>query len=1090
MGHVDLPITIGNYTIIQKFTVAEIDVPAVIGYDFLHKNNCTIDMGKGVLLLKDSKIDCIKESQMSSTFKIKLSDKLTIPPNTEVIISGIVEGDSSSIMNAIVEPLPSKHTETLLVAKALVDPSCGQVPIRMVNLSKYEQIMQPFTHVATCELIDTGSVSNEPRSEKLRRLSSSSCDEVNELPSLLQDLKLRSSELLSEGQIDQLESLLKRHNQTFSKNKDDLGRATAIKHKIDTGNAKPVKQPPRRLPLTKRDEVDKEIQRLLDGKIIEPSKSPWASCIVPVTKKDGSTRICIDFRPINSLTIKDSYPLCRIDDSLDALRGSKWLSVLDLSSGYWQVEMDENDKEKTAFTSTKGLFHFNVMPMGLCNGVATFQRLMEYTLAGLNWQTCLIYIDDIIVFSDSFESHLSRLSDVLDRIALQGLKVSPKKCSLFQKQVSFLGHIVSSEGIATDPDKIASVKTWPLPKSMTDVRSFLGTCSYYRKFIKSFAEIARPLHKLTEKNCTFDWTNECNEAFEKLQMTLMSAPILGYPDMTKQFILDTDASGFGIGAVLSQIHEGKEVVVAYYSKSLSKAQRQYCVTRRELLADQKEIDNSDETFETVDFLRMAKVQDSQEASCSNKTDSAMWYEHKTNEEMFEAQKSDNVLFNLFRLKSDYNNRPEWADVALHDVKLKKYWSQWDRIVLINNVLYRKWINTTTEESNLQFIVPEIWKENIMKMLHDDIQVGHFGIHKTVARAQNRFYWVNHKDEITKWVQNCIVCNSRKQPPRKAKSKMKQYNVGAPMERVALDIIGPLPISYKNNKYALIVTDYFTKWVEGFPMPDMETTTIVDNLVNHFFCRFGIPCQMHSDQGRQFESGLFKELCAKLKIDKTRTTSFRPQSNGLVERYNRTLENTISKYISKNQRDWDEQLPWALMAYNSSEHETTKFSPSMLMLGRELQLPVDLIYGPHPQEIEYPDETVSHNDYVKSMQESIWKVSAKARQNISKNSDKQKRQYDVKAHENTYKTGDVVWLYTFNRKPKLSPKLQRNWDGPYFVIEVISDLIYKIKKTATSKMQIVHHDRLKPFFGDVQNWVNEQENQRTDNTVNTVVASGI
>ncbi|VDI38260.1 Hypothetical predicted protein, partial [Mytilus galloprovincialis] len=263
----------------------------------------------------DSKIDCIKESQMSSTFKIKLSDKLTIPPNTEVIISGIVEGDSSSIMNAIVEPLPSKHTETLLVAKALVDPSCGQVPIRMVNLSKYEQIMQPFTHVATCELIDTGSVSNEPRSEKLRRLSSSSCDEVNELPSLLQDLKLRSSELLNEGQIDQLESLLKRHNQTFSKNKDDLGRATAIKHKIDTGNAKP---------------------------------------------------------------------------------------------------------------------------------------------------------------------------------------------------------------------------------------------------------------------------------------------------------------------------------------------------------DQKEIDNSDETFETVDFLRMAKVQDSQEASCSNKTDSAMWYEHKTNEEMFEAQKSDNVLFNLFRLKSDNNNRPEWA----------------------------------------------------------------------------------------------------------------------------------------------------------------------------------------------------------------------------------------------------------------------------------------------------------------------------------------------------------------------------------------------------------------------------------------------
>lgn len=188
---------------------------------------------------------------------------------------------------------------------------------------------------------------------------------------------------------------------------------------------------------------------------------------------------------MNNITIHDSYPLIRIDDALDALRGCKWLSVMDLSSGYWQVEMDEKDKEKTAFTSNKGLFHFNVMPMGLCNGVATFQRLMEYTLAGLNWETCLIYIDDIIVFSDSFESHLTRLGDVLDRIAAQGLKVAPKKCSFFQNKVSFLGHIVSHEGIAADPEKIESVKMWPIPKTITDVRSFLGTCSYYRKFIQN-----------------------------------------------------------------------------------------------------------------------------------------------------------------------------------------------------------------------------------------------------------------------------------------------------------------------------------------------------------------------------------------------------------------------------------------------------------------------------------------------------------------------------------------------------------------------------------------------------------------------------
>ncbi|CAC5404176.1 unnamed protein product [Mytilus coruscus] len=279
---------IGNFKVTHKFTIANIDASAVIGYDFLHQYECTLELGKGVLIIGQNYIHCIKESQIESVFKVSITEKLTIPPNTEVITSCAIKGDASSIMNAMTQVLPSKHTDNLLIAKAV------------------------------------------------------------------------------------------------------------------------------------RDEVNDEIQRLLDCGVIEPSKSPWTSCIVPVTKKsDGSTRICIDFRPLKCIMI-------------DALRGCKWLSVMDLSSGYWQVEMDDKDKEKTAFTSNKGLFHFNVMPMGLCNGVATFQRLMEYILAGLNWETCLIYIDDIIVFSDSFESHLTRLGDVLDRITAQGLKVAPKKCSFFK----------------------------------------------------------------------------------------------------------------------------------------------------------------------------------------------------------------------------------------------------------------------------------------------------------------------------------------------------------------------------------------------------------------------------------------------------------------------------------------------------------------------------------------------------------------------------------------------------------------------------------------------------------------------------------
>lgn len=335
------------------------------------------------------------------------------------------------------------------------------------------------------------------------------------------------------------------------------------------------------------------------------------------------------------------------------------------------------------------------------------------------------------------------------------------------------------------------------------------------------------------------------------------------------------------------------------------------------------------------------------------------------------------------------------------------------------------------------------------MLHDDPQSGHLGIHRTVSRAQNRFYWVDYKPDIIKWVHNCTICNSRKQPHRKAKSKMKQYCVGAPMERVALDLIGPLPLSHKGNKYVLIVSDYFTKWAEGYPIPDMETTTIVDNFVTNFVCRFGVPRQIHTDQGRQFESGLFKELCKKFSIDKTRTTPFRHQRDGLVERFNRTLEDILSKYVSQNQKDWDEQLPWALMAYRSSEHDTTKFSPCMLMLGREIELPVDLIYGPHPQSEEFPDETQAVFAYSDNMQKRMWKVQEKARSNILKASDRQKRQYDVRVNQHRYQTGDVVWLHTLLRVKQRSPKLQRNWDGPYFVTKVMSDVIYKIQKSPFS-----------------------------------------
>ena len=296
---------------------------------------------------------------------------------------------------------------------------------------------------------------------------------------------------------------------------------------------------------------------MLKKGVIEPSSSPWMSPIVLVKKKDGSTCFCVDYRKLNEVTVKDSYSLPRIDDCLDALAGCRWFSTLDLCSGYWQVAMSEEDKPKTAFSTGNGLYQFTVMSFGLCNATATFEWLMEKVLSGLPWEVCLLYLDDIIVHGREFGEAIKRLRIVLRRLRDAGLKLSPKKCILLQQSIPFFGHVVSDHSVSTDPKKIEAVRTWPSPQTAKDVKSFLGLCSYYRRFVCGFADIARPLYRLTDGQREFRLTSECEDVFRRLKTLLTTAPILAFPTVDGLFILDTDASNTGLGTVLSQLQGGK-----------------------------------------------------------------------------------------------------------------------------------------------------------------------------------------------------------------------------------------------------------------------------------------------------------------------------------------------------------------------------------------------------------------------------------------------------------------------------------------------------------------------------------------------------
>ena len=405
---------------------------------------------------------------------------------------------------------------------------------------------------------------------------------------------------------ERISKLLNGMPEVFSQHDMDFGHTNKVKHHINLSDNTPFKHRPRPIHPHDVDAVKKHLQELLDSGVIRESESPFASPIVVVRKKDGSVRLCIDFRKLNLHTIKDAYALPNLEEVFSLLTGSKWFSVLDLKSGYYQVEMEEADKQKTAFVCPLGFWEFNRMPQGITNAPSTFQRLMERCVGDLNRREALVFIDDLIIFSDTLEQHESRLLQVLNRLKEYGLKLSSEKCKFFQTSVKYLGHIVSQHGVETDPLKIEALKTWPVPENLKQLRSFLGFSGYYRRFVKNYSKITKPLNDLTagypplrknshgrEKTLLYfhpkepfgkRWTPECQSAFEEIIDKLTTAPVLGFADPKLPYVLNTDASTSGLGAVLYQEQDGRMRAIAFASRGLTKSEAKYPAHKLEFLA--------------------------------------------------------------------------------------------------------------------------------------------------------------------------------------------------------------------------------------------------------------------------------------------------------------------------------------------------------------------------------------------------------------------------------------------------------------------------------------------------------------------------
>ena len=517
------------------------------------------------------------ESKAKGAVPVTLLDKISVPARSEVVVEGRI-GRSAESQLGMVSPLTGAERDKLgmHVAYTVSQASRRSVAVRLAYTSEDDIELSAGSKLAQFSTL----VESPDKSSANGTAAAFTCGSV-QARKLSKEIEAAIDPSLSREEKEKLRKVFLEFSDVFE---NTLGHTTVLSHSINTGNSPPIKQRLRRLPYAHREEADKQIKDMLAQGVIEPSESPWSSPIVLVyvRKKDGQLRFCIDFRKVNAVTSCQANGLPRPDDILDSFHGAKLFSTLDLRSGYWQVPMQAEDKPKTAFATHSGLFQFCRMPFGLNGASSTFQCMIEIVLSGLNLVTCLCYPDDVIIHAKDFDQHCERLAEVLARFKQHNLRVKLSKCTFAAPQVSYLGHLISADGISPDPAKVTAVKNLKTPGTVKEVRSFLGLAGYYRKFLPRYATVAAPLTDLTKKDNKFVWTEECEQAFQTIKNSVSSAPVLKYPRFDREFILQTDASDVGLGPVLSQIDDdGVEKVVAFASQTLSTRERNFSATEKE-----------------------------------------------------------------------------------------------------------------------------------------------------------------------------------------------------------------------------------------------------------------------------------------------------------------------------------------------------------------------------------------------------------------------------------------------------------------------------------------------------------------------------
>lgn len=1132
----------GETVSVNFIVVSHIDNDIILGRDFLAEHECNISFKNLTLTVNNTKIPMIKPCRIPHTHSLNVGRTLVIPPksvslvrcNMSFMLTPKQKRRKYLSATGIFVPRNSIHHGNLTSGSGFYNSSKGIVNVMFHNNSCNSVEISRGTHVGTFDTVSSDFVNSLNNCYRLhsRSIVSKDSDIVNtvniddkqrwtgnNIENLYNALNLHNIEHLNQEQLEQAKALISDYRNIFSENDQDIGSTDLMQQTIILDTQIPIRAKYRNIPLAHREAAEREIKQLLDLGVIQLSESPYHSPSFLMKKPNGSFRVLTDFRLLNKHVIRSFAKVPSLESMSACWKGCKYFSKMDFIKGFYQCNLAPECTKYTA-TCIPGVAFFEYLksPLGLSSSPGFFQSLVEKMMMGLKGSVCVCYLDDILSGSTTFEGMLSNLRQIFERISHSKMLLSPKKVELFKLELKFLGIRLSEKGLSVCPDKLEAIDKMLPPKNAKGIKSFLGMTGFFRRWIKSYAQIAAPLTSLLKKDAPFNWGKEQQNAWVSLKKKLTECPTLLHPDVNKTFTLMTDSSDYAIGAILCQNDsQGKLHPVSFASKVLTSAEQNWSIVQKELfslkffiekfksyLLNQEFevlVDNSAllhlDSFKHSDNKRLwrwfevlqnYKFNVTLKPSKQNPSDGPSRLvrsndpnlqclperaEVRVNVVTEENPKILNISNQLVPYNDETIKQAQQQDPVINmtmkwvtdnkrpDSSIglapdeKTYYNSFKRLSIVDGLLYRSWESTTNHNQTQLLCIPQALQENIIDICHTIPMSAHYGKEKTVKKLTSRFYFPKLQQKVDLFINNCHLCLKKATNHKHPKAPLKPFVTSYPNEVLQIDILESLPSS--NGYHAILtMTDRFTLYAEAVPLRNTKVETICRAVLNHYITRHGIPTAIHSDRGANIHSAdLIQALYKLMGIEKTASSAYRPQGHGGIERFNRTLKDLLWAFCQENPRNWLYTLDQVLFAYRTTVHSTTGYSPFFLRYGVHPRLPVDIITGSHPPDIVKS----SQSQFARDLYYKLHQVYAFVRNHTRTKQISMKKQHDRNSHVVEYKPQD--WVYVWKPAPKDCDfrKFYDHFRGPCQIDSKITEYTYKIL-LPNGKHDIVHMDKLR------------------------------